>query len=92
MGVGDSDKLLRVTTMTTAAAKQIEVRAGYGQKIGADGMLYTIYNWDGARDFTIIYQGEVIHGTCCEEWVGWDLAKREQHLDEEYGRGEWSWK
>jgi len=74
-------------------SKQYESSASvsYGQKRDAQGNIYAIHNWDGARDFTIVFEGEVTHGTACEEWVGWKLAQRERYLDQAFGKGEWSW-
>lgn len=47
-------------------------------------------NWN-TRNFKVIVENNTVYGTACEEWVGWELAKREQYLNNMFGKGNWSW-
>jgi hypothetical protein len=50
----------------------------------------TNISWN-SRNFKVIVNGQAEYGTACEEWTGWDLTRREQYLNNLFGKGEWSW-
>lgn len=55
-----------------------------------DAKMETNINWN-TRNFKVVIEGNAVYGTACEEWTGWDLAKREQYLNNLFGKGQWSW-